>query len=173
MIKFHRLYFLLFIFFFFNTNNSFGNDKIAIIDLDTVFNNSDFGQALLKDIEKLNQDNISKLTSIENELKKSEQNIKNKKNVISQNEFDKELASLKNKINDYRKLKKEMVDKIEQEKKIILKKFFKEINPIIQNYMEKNSINILLERKNVFIGKNNSDITITIINEINNKIKFK
>ena len=66
-----------------------------------------------------------------------------------------------------------MVDKIEQEKKIILKKFFKEINPIIQNYMEKNSINILLERKNVFIGKNNSDITITIINEINNKIKFK
>ena len=79
MIKFHRLYFLLFIFFFFNTNNSFGNDKIAIIDLDTVFNNSDFGQALLKDIEKLNQDNISKLTSIENELKKSEQNIKNKK----------------------------------------------------------------------------------------------
>ena len=98
--------------------------------------------------------------------------LKIKKNVISQNEFDKELASLKNKINDYRKLKKEMVDKIEQEKKIILKKFFKEINPIIQNYMEKNSINILLERKNVFIGKNNSDITITIINEINNKIKF-
>ena len=127
----------------------------------------------MKDIEKLNQDNISKLTSIENELKKSEENIKNKKNVISQTEFDKELASLKNKINDYRKLKKEMVDKIEQEKKIILKKFFKEINPIIQNYMEKNSINILLERKNVFIGKNNSDITITIINEINNKIKFK
>ena len=173
MIKFNKLYFLLFIFFFFNINNSFGNDKIAIIDLDTVFNNSDFGQALLKDIEKLNQDNISKLTLIENELKKNEENIKNKKNVISQTEFEKELTSLKNKINDYRKLKKEMVDKIEQEKNIILKKFFKEINPIIQNYMEKNSINILLERKNVFIGKNNSDITVSVINEINNKIKFK
>lgn len=162
---------MLFIFFFFNINNSFGNDKIAIIDLDTVFNNSDFGQALLKDIEKLNQDNISKLTSIENELKKNEENIKNKKNVISQTEFEKELASLKNKINDYRKLKKEMVDKIEQEKNIILKKFFKEINPIIQNYMEKNSINILLERKNVFIGKTNSDITNSIIDKINNELK--
>lgn len=162
---------MLFIFFFFNINNSFGNDKIAIIDLDTVFNNSDFGQALLKDIEKLNQDNISKLTSIENELKKNEENIKNKKNVISQTEFEKELTSLKNKINDYRKLKKEMVDKIEQEKNIILKKFFKEINPIIQNYMEKNSINILLERKNVFIGKTNSDITNSIIDKINNELK--
>lgn len=162
---------MLFIFFFFNINNSFGNDKIAIIDLDTVFNNSDFGQALLKDIEKLNQDNISKLTLIENELKKNEENIKNKKNVISQTEFEKELTSLKNKINDYRKLKKEMVDKIEQEKNIILKKFFKEINPIIQNYMEKNSINILLERKNVFIGKTNSDITNSIIDKINNELK--
>ena len=69
MIKFNRLYFLLFIIFLILITH-LGNDKIAIIDLDTVFNNSDFGQALLKDIEKLNQDNISKLTSIENELKK-------------------------------------------------------------------------------------------------------
>ena len=35
--------------------------------------------------------------------------------------------------------------------------------------MDKNSINILLDRKNVFIGKNNSDITNVIINEINKK----
>jgi len=37
--------------------------------------------------------------------------------------------------------------------------------------MEKNSIDILLERKNVFIGRSNSDITNVIINEINDKIK--
>ena len=47
----------------------------------------------------------------------------------------------------------------------------KKINPIIQNYMDTNSIDILLERKNVFIGKNKSDITDIIINEIDNKFK--
>ena len=37
--------------------------------------------------------------------------------------------------------------------------------------MDTNSIDILLDRKNVFIGKNKSDITDKIINEINNKFK--
>ena len=45
------------------------------------------------------------------------------------------------------------------------------INSIIQNHMNENSIDILLERKNVFIGKNDSDITSTIINKINDNLK--
>tara|TARA_Y100000591_G_scaffold322148_1_gene338099 strand:- start:289 stop:411 length:123 start_codon:yes stop_codon:yes gene_type:complete len=36
--------------------------------------------------------------------------------------------------------------------------------------MNKNSIDILLDRKNVFMGKKNSDITETIIKEINKKL---
>ena len=36
--------------------------------------------------------------------------------------------------------------------------------------MDENSIDILLERKNVFIGKNNSDITEIIIKKINNEL---
>ena len=35
--------------------------------------------------------------------------------------------------------------------------------------MDKNSIDILLERKNVFIGKTDSDITDIMIKEINKK----
>ena len=35
--------------------------------------------------------------------------------------------------------------------------------------MDENSIDILLERKNIFIGKTNSDITEKIINEVNKK----
>ena len=62
-----------------------------------------------------------------------------------------------------------MVLSYEKKREDSLKKFFDQINPIIQNYMNDNSINILLERKNVFIGKNNSDITASIIKEINKK----
>ena len=47
---------------------------------------------------------------------------------------------------------------------------FKKINPIIQNYMDKNSIEILLDRKKVFIGSINSDLTKILINEINKNI---
>ena len=60
-----------------------------------------------------------------------------------------------------------MVTKFEQMRASELSNFFKQINPIIQQYMENNSIDILLEQKNVFIAKNNSDITNKIIEEIN------
>ena len=49
--------------------------------------------------------------------------------------------------------------------------FFSKISPIIQNYMDQNSIDILLDRKNVYIGNVGSDITKNIIDEINKNIK--
>ena len=64
-----------------------------------------------------------------------------------------------------------MVKSLDEIKKEKLSDFFKKINPIIQNYMDANSVDILLERKNVFIGKNKSDITDIIIKEIDNKFK--
>ena len=51
-----------------------------------------------------------------------------------------------------------------------MKDFFDQINPIIQNYMNEFSIDILLDRKNVFMGNSSSDITKKIIDRINNKI---
>ena len=64
-----------------------------------------------------------------------------------------------------------MASNFNNNKNIELENLFKLINPIIQNFMENNSINILIERKNVFLGKVNSDITSDLINLINKEIK--
>jgi Skp family chaperone for outer membrane proteins len=45
------------------------------------------------------------------------------------------------------------------------------INPIIQKYMNEQSIDILLDKKNIFIAKENFDITQKIIDLINKEIK--
>jgi len=37
--------------------------------------------------------------------------------------------------------------------------------------MEKNSIGILIEKKNIFIAKSNYDITKNVLEKINNQIK--
>ena len=52
-----------------------------------------------------------------------------------------------------------------------IKALFTKINPIIQNYMNENSIEILINSKNVFIGSIKSDLTQVLIKEINSKIK--
>ena len=64
-----------------------------------------------------------------------------------------------------------MVKKLELKRKNNLNIFLTETSPIIQNYMEENSIDILLDRKNVFMGKKNSDITEIIIKAIDKKLK--
>ena len=56
-------------------------------------------------------------------------------------------------------------------KKNKLKALLAKINPIIQNYMNKNSIEILINRKNIFIGSIKSDLTQVLINEINSKVE--
>ena len=48
-----------------------------------------------------------------------------------------------------------------------LDNFLEIINPLIQNYMKKNSIDIVLEKKQIFIGSSNIDITNDIIKLIN------
>ena len=49
--------------------------------------------------------------------------------------------------------------------------FFNKIDPLIQAYLNENSIDILFNNKNVIIGKDSLDITNKIINIINNKIE--
>ena len=48
--------------------------------------------------------------------------------------------------------------------------FFKKINPIIQAFMNENSVDILMDKKNIFIGKSTHDITNNILSIINEKI---
>ena len=48
-----------------------------------------------------------------------------------------------------------------------MNKLFEIINPIIQKFMEENSIEILIDSKYVFMGKTSSDITKSLLEEIN------
>ncbi len=138
--------------------------------MEKVLKKSIFGKNLLTEIDDLNKKNIEELKIKELQLKKIESEIKKKQNILSKEEIDKEIENLKNQVKIYREEKDKMVKNIEQKKKNNLNIFLSKTSPIIQDYMNKNSIDILLDRKNVFMGKKNSDITDTIIKEINKKL---
>ena len=50
------------------------------------------------------------------------------------------------------------------------REILKKLNPIITNYVDTNSISIVLPKKNIIVGKKNLDITDQILNLLNNKI---
>ena len=51
-----------------------------------------------------------------------------------------------------------------------LKFFFEKINPFLLSYMNENSIDLLIEKKNIFIGKSKIDITKDILKIIDEEL---
>ena len=152
------------------TSISYANQNLKFINLDLLVQNTNIGKTMLEKIKQLDQSNIEKLKLYENELKKIESEMKIKKNIISETEFKKELQAYKTKIDDYNKEKNLMVKNLNDFKNKELKSFFKKINPVIESYMEKNSIEIIFNSKNIFIGNKKSDLTLKLVEEINSKI---
>ena len=170
-MKFAKIISILIIILIFNFNLAHSNDKVSFINLDLLIQQTNIGKLILKDIEQINKKNIENLKNKESELKSIEDDIKKKKNIISKDEFENEVIRLRQNIKKFKNYKNKLVSEIENKKNNDIKEFFTKVNPIIQNYMDNNSIDILLERKNVFMSKNSSDITEKLIIEINKKFK--
>lgn len=166
-MKKHKYFLLFIIFFFLNTSFSFGSGKTAFIDLDVVIKQSNIGKEMLTKVEKLNNENIEQLKIKQEKLKAFEDQIKKKQNISSSEEITKEIELLKKKVKQYNDEKNILVSKFKNFKQKEIEILMSKINPIIQNHMKENSIEILLDSKNVFIGDVNSDLTEIIINKIN------
>ena len=170
-MKFVKIIYIFIIILIFNLNLAHSNDKVSFINLDLLIQQTNIGKLILKDIEQINKKNIENLKIKESELKSIEDDIKKKKNIISKDEFENEVIRLRQNIKKFKNYKNKLVSEIENKKNNDIKEFFTKVSPIIQNYMDNNSIDILLERKNVFMSKNSSDITEKLIIEINKKFK--
>ena len=51
------------------------------------------------------------------------------------------------------------------------KKLIKKLNPILSDYSEKNSISIILQKRDIIIGKNSLNITDDIIKILDENVK--
>ena len=147
------------------------DEKTAFIDIDYIVQNSNVGKKTLNNINILNQKNIKLLEKKNEDLRKLETSIKNKKNIVSENDFNNEVKAFQEKVQDFTNEKDQIVEEFNNFRNNELDKTFKLINPIITKYMSQNSINILLDSKNIFMGIGDSNITEDILKEINDQIK--
>ena len=90
---------------------------------------------------------------------------------MSKEDFQKEISKLREKANDYRVLRKEKIDKITKQRFSATAKIIKELRPILAEYSDKNSISIIVEKKNIIIGKSELDVTKDILILLDEQIK--
>ena len=153
------------------TSNLFAENKVAYIDLDKILVSTDSGKALFKQLNNLEKLELENLKNEEKAFKEEENKILSTKNLLTQDEYTKKVNVFKKKISVYQNKKKAIIDGLQKKRNTEVVRFLKMTNPLIESIMESNSIDILIEKKNVFIAKSNTDITNVVIDEINKKIK--
>ena len=170
MRYFNRLILIIIIFFTF-INASISKENIAFVNVDYLIQNSNIGKKLLANIndkDKKNLDNLKKKNKILQDLESS---IKKKKNVISDEAYNKEVIDFKKKFQEFSKEKNKIVKEFNVFKKKEIENIFKKINPIINDYMKENSVNLLFDSKNIFMGAKKLNLTEDILKKINNELK--
>ena len=135
---------------FISASNS--EEQIVYLDLDNVVTNTKAGKLILSKLEKSKNSALSKFEKKEKDLKKIEEEIKKQKNVISEDEFKKRLVEFRKEVSKFRQDKKKVVNEFNQKKQIEFGEFFKKITPIIEKYVSEKKIDIVLDKKNVFVA---------------------
>ena len=166
-----KKFFTFFIVFFIFLTSSYGQDQIVYLDLDVVVNNTSAGRSILDKLEKSKKSALLKFEEKEKDLKKIEDEIKKQKNIISENELKKKLVEFRQKVKNFREERQIVINEFNKKKKLEFENFFKKITPIIENYVNEKKIDIVLDKKNIFIASKQKNITQDIINLINLKIK--
>tara|TARA_B100000965_G_scaffold149596_1_gene124439 strand:+ start:751 stop:1272 length:522 start_codon:yes stop_codon:yes gene_type:complete len=162
--------YLLFFFLIFYTN-AHSENKIFYLDVNFLLSESEAGKYINNEIQKINDKNIEEFKKIENSIKSEEEKLLKQKNILKEEEFNIKVNKLREKYKSYQEIKMTKNNELIKLRDNSGNQILKIINEILAEYSTKNKISLIMEKKNVVIGKSELDITKNILDLLNTKIK--
>jgi len=166
-----KFFLSLFLFFFIICSPAMADQKIVFVDMDRLVSVSKPGSSIFKQLKDINNKNLNFLKNEEKKFKEQEKKLITQKNIITEDDFKNKVEKLKSEINDYNLDRKKMIEEFNKLKVENTNNFLKQINPILTKYSKDNEISIILQKKDLIIGKTELDITDEIIKIVNEEIK--
>ena len=91
--------------------------------------------------------------------------------VLKESEFNAKVNELREKIKSYNEFKNNKNNDLKKLRDNAAKKILDILNTILGDYSAKNSISLIIDKKNIIIGKSELDVTNQIMELLNKKIK--
>jgi len=154
----------------FISTSAFAEQKIVVLDLKYVLNNSKAGKGAQEFLKKSFNENAKKFSSIENSLKDEEKDLITKKTVLSKEDYLKKSTILREKVMKYQTDRRSSLDKIAKQRSDSKDILLKALKPLIDEYINANQISIVLDKKEMIGGLNEFDITKEIVKKLNKKL---
>ena len=166
--KLRNIFFLILLFF---PNFLFAEEKIIFVDIDFIYTNTIAGKKINKQIQDKAKNIKNDVDDYNNKIKAEREKLINQKNVLAKEEFNKISLELNNKIKEYNNkisiMNKELLN-LRNKGKI---KFSEKLKDILKQYAENNSVELIINKKNILLGKNNLDATQDILKIFDKNIK--
>ena len=161
------------ILFFFFANFSYAENSIRYIDINFIINNSDIGKKINSAIESKNKKLTADLEKLKKDLDKKKNKISEQKNVLEEKEYINLVKEFEKEVKNFNEFKRKKSIEFNNYSVDLKKKLLTELNPIIAEYLKKNSISILLQKDNIIFGDKEFDITSNFLDIVNSsKIKI-
>ena len=165
-----KKFFLIFIFLIV-FNHSSADDKIIYLDVNFLLTESEAGKYINKELQRINNINIEEFKKIETSIKSDEENLLKQKNILKEEDYNLKIKDLKSKYNSYQKLKNSKNSELKKMRDEAANQVLNTINLILADYSKKNQISLIIEKKNIVIGKTELDVTKDILDLLNQKIQ--
>jgi len=163
--------FLIIILFFFSSNLLLASEKIMFVDVNYIFSNSVAGKDITNKV-KMDFDKSQKnLEILKNKLINDEKKLINQKNILSKEEFEKNLFVLKNEMDEFNNQRIKLNSEIDVYRNKLQSSFSLELNNVIKKYANENNIDLIIDKKTILVGKNVLDATKDVLELFDQNIK--
>ena len=158
--------------FFFCNNNIYANN-IVYLDIQYIIDNSEIGIFYKNKIKLVQDQNNSNLKKDEDKIKNKEIEINNQKNILSKDEIKKKVSNLNELIKKYQIKRNKYNGNVVELKKKYTSEIIKQLNPLLTQYVDKNDIKLVVDKKNILVGIKSLDVTKNILKILNEETKNK
>ena len=166
-----KIFFITLFLLIFEKNFVFSDTNIKFIDVNFIYQNSIAGKKINQQIKDKSKKMSKKLEDYKKEMDSKKQKLVAQKNVISQEVYQKTFIEIENEIKEINSLiakDNQKIIKFTNDAKIT---FLKELNKIMEEYSIKNSIDIIIKKENILIGKNSLESTKEVLEIFNKEVK--
>ena len=163
--------FLIIILFFFSSNHLLANEKIMFVDVNYIFSNSVAGKDITNKVKIDFNKTQKNLEILKDKLINDEKKLINQKNILSKEEFEKNLFDLKNEMDEFNNQRIKLNSEIDVYRNKLQSSFSLELSNIIQKYANENNIDLIIDKNTILVGKNVLDATKDVLELFDKNIK--
>jgi len=165
--QFVKLFVITFLILGYTNSKISAETNLVYLDLKIIMNDSDAGKKAQDYLTEQHKNNLASFKKTAEKLKKEEMDLIAKKQVMEKEKYKKEIEKLRSKAASFSKERKEKTEKLAKTRMKARNELLSAIKPLLEKYSNENDIDLVIDKKNVIIGKSNIDITSIIIKELN------